>query len=342
MAKKKRGLTLIQLDITKAFDTIPHEVIGDALKRKGIPEIIINLITDAYKNIHTNINQGSIEVSMNIKRGVKQGDPLSPFIFNAILEPLLLHLEQMKGYQIKNNIQVSSLAFADDLILVSTETSDAEKLLRATEEYLDNLGMSLSVLKCTAFSIKTSKDSWHVQDPNLISISGEEIPPLRADATTHYLGGTFSPWKGLRKDKLETELSDTLQRVERLSLKPHQKAQLITTYIIPHYLHTLILEITPITTIRNIDQEIRRVIKNIYHLPQCTANGLLYCGKQNGGLGIPKLERIVISASLKMGLKFKNNPDPVMQAIYQGSNLDERLQKAAEIARIQWPIFRPG
>ena len=130
MAKKKRGLTLIQLDITKAFYTIPHKVIGDALRRKGIPEIIINLITDAYKNIYTNINQGSIEVPMNIKRGVKQGDPLSPFIFNAILEPLLLHLEQMKGYQIKNNIQVSSLAFADDLILVSTETSDAEKLLR--------------------------------------------------------------------------------------------------------------------------------------------------------------------------------------------------------------------
>lgn len=150
------------------------------------------------------------------------------------------------------------------------------------------------------------------------------------------------PGKVLTKDKLETELLETLQRVERLSLKPHQKAQLITTYIIPHYLHKLILEMTPITTIRKIDQELRRVIKNIYHLPQCTANGLLYCGKQNGGLGILKLERIVISASLKMCLKFKNNPDPVMQAIYQGSNLDERLQKAAKIARIQWPILRPG
>lgn len=218
-----------------------------------------------------------------------------------------------------------------------TETSDARKLLRTTEEYLDNLGMNISAQKCTAFCIKTNKDSWHIENPNLISKSGEVIPPLRADATTQYLGGTFSPWKGLTKDKLETELLETLKRVERLSLKPHQKAQLITTYIIPHYLHKLILEMTPITTIRKIDQELRRVIKNMYHLPQCTANGLLYCGKQNGGLGILKLERIVISASLKMGLKFKN-PDPVMQAIYHGSNLDERLQKAAKIARLQWPI----
>jgi hypothetical protein len=59
-----------------------------------------------------------------------------------------------------------------------------------------------------------------------------------------------------------------------------------------------------------------------------------------GGLGIPKLEVIATSASLKMGIKFKNNPDPVMRAIYEESGLDIKLQKIAKSARIQWPISR--
>jgi hypothetical protein len=41
-----------------------------------------------------------------------------------------------------------------------------------------------------------------------------------------------------------------------------------------------------------------------------------------------------------MGIKFKNNPDPVMRAIYDESGLDIKLQKIAKSARIQWPIRR--
>jgi hypothetical protein len=38
------------------------------------------------------------------------------------------------------------------------------------------------------------------------------------------------------------------------------------------------------------DRDLRDSIKRIYHLPQCTADGLIFCGKRDGGLGIPKLE----------------------------------------------------
>jgi hypothetical protein len=193
MARKKSGITVTQLDITKAFDTVPYEVIGDALRRKGIPETIINLISDAYKDIHTNIKQGSIKVPMNIKRGVKQGDPMSPFNFNAVLEPLLLQLEKMKGYEIGNDAKVSALAFADDLILVSSEESEANNLLQKTEEYLDGLGMGISATKFTTFNMRTTRDLWHIKDPNLMTKGGEKIPLLTADATTQYLGGTMSP-----------------------------------------------------------------------------------------------------------------------------------------------------
>jgi hypothetical protein len=76
-----------------------------------------------------------------------------------VLEPLLLQLEEMKGYGINNNTKVSSLAFADDLILVSSER-ESKILFQKTEKYLQGLGMGISAPKCATFSIKATKDSW--------------------------------------------------------------------------------------------------------------------------------------------------------------------------------------
>jgi hypothetical protein len=67
-----------------------------------------------------------------------------------------------------------------------------------------------------------------------------------------------------------------------------------------------------------------RVIKNIFHLPQCTADGLLYCKKKDGGLGVPRLETMAVSISLKTGMKFMDRVDPVMRALAKESRLDQR------------------
>jgi hypothetical protein len=82
------------------------------------------------------------------------------------------------------------------------------------------------------------------------------------------------------------------------------------------------------------------VVKSIFHLPQCTANGLIYGRKADGGLGIPKLETILVSSSLKAGLKFMECDDPVMKALCGESHFEARVRVRgiAQGARIQWPI----
>jgi Reverse transcriptase (RNA-dependent DNA polymerase). len=64
----------------------------------------------------------------------------------------------MKGFQVSDTEHISALAFADDLILVATEKEDAEALLKHTETYLCNLGMSIAAKKCTSFTIIKEKN----------------------------------------------------------------------------------------------------------------------------------------------------------------------------------------
>jgi hypothetical protein len=132
-AKTKEGVTIAQLDISKAFDTVPHKAIGPALRRLGVSPAIRASITTSYNKVTTDIRHKGTKITIALKRGVKQGDPLSPFIFNAVLDPLLDQLEELKVYCINDVYNISSLAFATDLLLISDTREGAEQLLLHTE-----------------------------------------------------------------------------------------------------------------------------------------------------------------------------------------------------------------
>jgi hypothetical protein len=54
-----QSLVPVCLDVSKAFNTVPHQIIGLALRMKGLPEPVVRLMEDSYKDLHTNIKQGT-------------------------------------------------------------------------------------------------------------------------------------------------------------------------------------------------------------------------------------------------------------------------------------------
>ena len=337
--KSKGGLVAIQLDIAKAFDTVPHKAVDAALERLGLPKCVRESIMNSYTNLSTTIEYGGSKSEVSLKRGVKQGDPLSPFIFNAILDPLLDQLEEMKGYVIDESHSLSALAFADDLILLATTKAKAQNLLRHTEAYLNSLGMRIAAEKCASFEIRPMKDTWFMTNPDLRLLNGDEIPYSAADSSLRYLGGHISPWSGLQYKDIVDELASTLERCRGALLKPHQKLSLTASHIIPHYLHKAVLATPPISTIRAMDQVIRNHIKVVLHLPMSTPNGLLYCSKRDGGLGIPKMEALVTSTMMKQGITLLNSLDPTIHALLKETKLEQRLSSLAKAMRLTWPIL---
>ena len=199
---------------------MPHKAIDAALKRLGLPMGVRESIRNSYKDLSTTIVYSGSRTEVSLLRGVKQGDPLSPFVFNAIMDPLLEQLEQMKGYVIDGSHSLSVLAFADDLILLATTKDEAQSLLNHTESYLNMLGMRIAAEKCASSEIRTTRDSWYIADPDLRLVNGEKIPSSAAGSSLCYLGGHISPWCGLQYKNIVDELASTLERCRGATSNP--------------------------------------------------------------------------------------------------------------------------
>jgi hypothetical protein len=121
--------TFAIVDISKAFDTIPHPASKPCLARKDVPTPIIELVKNMYNEDKITIkSKDDIGVKIKILGGVKQGDPLSPLLFNLCLEPLLEMIgEQTSGITVSQTRKVPVLAFADDIVLLVEDEKEAQR-----------------------------------------------------------------------------------------------------------------------------------------------------------------------------------------------------------------------
>lgn len=84
-----RPCWIATLDFKKAFDTITHEALWKALEEQDVPACYINMLkasgTDQTALVQTDVSSRTF----SIHRGTKQGDPISPTLFNAVVEEIM-------------------------------------------------------------------------------------------------------------------------------------------------------------------------------------------------------------------------------------------------------------
>jgi hypothetical protein len=106
----------------------------------------------------------------------------------------LLELEDLKGYHINDtHTIISSLAFADDFLLLADSRKKVQDLLYHTKQYLHTLGVKIAARKCATFEVVTAKDSWCVVNPNLHLGKDEYIPRYQQMAPFTTWEATFPP-----------------------------------------------------------------------------------------------------------------------------------------------------
>ncbi|KAK7881414.1 hypothetical protein WMY93_029823 [Mugilogobius chulae] len=127
--RRSRAFGAVFVDLSRAFDSVSHRLIHETLTRKGLDELIVNVIMSAYKNSHTRVKTlGGATAPIQIRSGVKQGDPLSPILFNLCLDALMYALEkEVVGVQFGTDLSIPSIAYADDLVVLGETYSELQK-----------------------------------------------------------------------------------------------------------------------------------------------------------------------------------------------------------------------
>ena len=76
-------------DFMKAFDSITHKSTWDALKSSGFEHEYIYLMKKLYRDQKANVLTDQASDMFEIRKGTKQGDPLSSLLFNTVLRTAL-------------------------------------------------------------------------------------------------------------------------------------------------------------------------------------------------------------------------------------------------------------
>ena len=152
---------IISIHAEKAFDKIQQSFMIKTVQKAGIEGTYLNIIKAIYDKPTANIIlNGEKLKAFPLKPGTRQGWPLSPLLFNIVLEVLAMAVRaenEIKGIQIRKEEVKLSLC-ADDMILYIENPKDStRKLPELINEYSKVAGYKINTQKSLAFLYTTMR-----------------------------------------------------------------------------------------------------------------------------------------------------------------------------------------
>ena len=124
------------LDASKAFDRVNHNILFTKLLCRGVPPIIVRLISYWYTNQTMSVRwKGLYSDKFTVSNGVRQGGILSPYLFCVYVDDLSFELNKLPIGCMLGESKINHLMYADDLVLISPTAKGLVKLLNICNEF---------------------------------------------------------------------------------------------------------------------------------------------------------------------------------------------------------------
>lgn len=215
--KRRQNVSLdtfaLFLDYEKAFDSVPHEGLFRKMDILGIRGRMLAFVRALYMNSQVMVksNDGSTSTAFDLQKGVRQGCPMSPILFNIYINDMF---EGSKGCKIPKNRpsqgatprvsylkdRVPGLLFADDAAILANSAKELGRIMRKVCVWSNRMDLTFGIAKCGLMCftgrlpannpdhIFSNKDKW--------SINGTSIPVV---SHYTYLGLDFYPDLDMKK-----------------------------------------------------------------------------------------------------------------------------------------------
>ena len=309
--KRKHAAHVVWLDIANAFGSVPHEVMIRTLQHLHVPEWLVTYVRNFYHDISVvgqTLHYNTHPIS--IKRGVFQGDTLSPTIFIAVFNHCIRYLatEKKHGLPLKDE-QVLSLAFADDLTVLCKDARSMQRILNSLRLKLEKLNLFLKPSKCSSLSLKGGS----FDESRIFKLGDTNIETIR-DSPAKFLGmEVYSKNQQSNAGKHVTEKLETLlAKVDALPLRGQYKCDIYDRYVTACLRFDLtVYDVAP-SVLEMLDRSVRNHLRKWIRMPPSTH---LAIASHSKGLNIEFPSHLYESGHAAL-LMEKARDDPVLdQAI---------------------------
>ncbi|GBN08412.1 Retrovirus-related Pol polyprotein from type-2 retrotransposable element R2DM [Araneus ventricosus] len=287
--EKCRTTHIASLDIVKAFDSVSFESVFTALHENGIHLGFSNMIKLIFNQSSTSFEPFN-DRKFIPTCGVRQGDPLSPILFNIVVYFVIKSLRSDIGIQLDDGSNTNISAYADDLFLFASSVPGLQHLLDNPIKLLSGCNQEINLKKSFTISIisdgenkKTKIDTSHP-----FRARSTPIRLLIIKENFKYLGVTFTAHCLLAADCTPT-FDDYVTKFASAPVKAQQRIWILRSILLPKIFHLLVLSSIQAGHLAKLDARIRAFVRKVLYLSADCPNAYLHAAVSDSELSVPSL-----------------------------------------------------
>jgi hypothetical protein len=218
LCKKGRRFYFAYIDLSKAFDCVPHAALFNSLINSGIHGNILKILQSMYSQLTSCVQSNTGLTDMfKCTTGTRQGCMLSPFLFIVYLNQYITNCDDnCKGIYVDENFpNLNILLYADDMVHLSDTIGQTQNQLNILSQFCSNFGMKVNLNKS---KIMVFRNGGPLKDNEKWFYNGEKVETV---TYYKYLGVVFSnrlKWSKATKT-LAAQANKALFAIKRLYKK---------------------------------------------------------------------------------------------------------------------------
>ena len=138
------------IDFKKTYDSVWHEGLFTKMRKNLLGGKLLDVIRDIYKKTKCAVRiGGNCTQFFSITKGVRQGCPLSPILFNLYVNDIfqIINENNDSNLYLTRDVFINALMYADDLILLSDTAEGLQKQINKLSKYCEKWRLNINLKK---------------------------------------------------------------------------------------------------------------------------------------------------------------------------------------------------